>query len=127
MTPDVITANLRDGLYQTWERMYERDIRHMPVLGEGGEVVGIISDRDIRRPGFVDSPNHTHAFAIDNHIKVEDAMSEGLVTLDVDDDISKAVDLMIVRKIGALPVFEGARLAGMVSTVDVLRALRTRL
>ncbi len=53
MSSEVVTANLRDGLHQTFYRMLERGIRHMPVVGEGGTLVGIISERDLRRPRFV--------------------------------------------------------------------------
>lgn len=127
MTPEVITANLRDGLYQTWERMYERGIRHMPVLDDDGKVCGIISDRDIRRPGWVDSPNHTHAFAIDNKTKVETAMSEGLLTVEASDPVGRAIDLLVENRVGALPVFDGEQLVGMISSIDVLRAAKDAL
>ncbi len=127
MTTEVITANLRDGLYQTWERMYERGIRHMPVLGDDGKVCGIISDRDIRRPGWVDSPNHTHAFAIDNKTKVEAAMSEGLLSVASDDPVSRAIDVLVEHRVGALPVFDDDKLVGMLSAIDVLRAYKAIL
>ena len=67
MTKDVVTANLRDGLRQTHERMHERLIRHMPVLGDDGKLAGIITDRDIRRPDFVDTnPDKVDVYAIDD-------------------------------------------------------------
>lgn len=59
MTPAVVTAKLRDGLHQTFHRMLERGVRHMPLLGDAGEMVGIISERDIRRPEFVDHDSNT--------------------------------------------------------------------
>ena len=127
MTSEVITANLRDGLYQTWERMYERSIRHMPVLDDDGKVCGMISDRDVRRPGWVDSPNHSHAFAIDNRTHVESAMSEGVLSVVADDPLARAIDLLVEHRVGALPVFEDDKLVGMLSAVDVLRAFRDRL
>jgi len=38
MTPDVIYANLTDGLRQKFYRMREREVRHMPVLGDHEEL-----------------------------------------------------------------------------------------
>lgn len=126
MTETVVTANLRDGLHQTYRRMLEREVRHMPVLGGDGELVGIISERDLRRPDFVDpGPNRASTFVLDNQTKVERAMTADPVTVASSDEILVAVDVFIERRFGALPVVDGGgRLVGMLSTVDALRALR---
>lgn len=129
MTRDVITANLRDGLRQTFYRMRERRIRHMPVLGEGGKLAGIVSDRDLRRPDWVeDGPNVTHAFVLDNHTKVEQAMVAAPSTGHPDDPISKALSVVVERKYGALPVLDDdGKLVGILTTIDLLRAYRDHL
>ena len=80
MTADVVYANLDDGLRQTFYRMRERGIRHMPVLGDREELVGIISDRDLRRPDWVDSEeNVAHYYILDNASKVGGAMNPRVV------------------------------------------------
>lgn len=129
MTTGVVTANLRDGLRQTFVRMRERRIRHMPVLGEDGRVAGIISDRDLRRPDWVeDGPNVTHYYVLDNSIRVLEAMSADPVTVRPDDSIDKALNILVSRKYGALPVVDAdARLVGILTTVDVLAAFRDHL
>jgi acetoin utilization protein AcuB len=82
MTADVVTANLRDGLHQTLSRMRERRVRHMPVLDEHGHLAGLISDRDIRRPDYVDpQPDQVRPFVLDNTATVSDAMSSSVTTL----------------------------------------------
>ena len=125
MTAPPVTANLRDGLRQTWDRMHERGVRHMPVLDEGGRLVGIISDRDLRRPNNLDEPNVTRFYALDNHSKVQDAMSKKPTTLREDVDFGVALDLFITRRFGAVPVMGmDGRLVGMLSIIDMLRACR---
>lgn len=126
MTTAVITANLRDGLHQTFHRMLERDVRHMPVLGEDGKLVGIISERDLRRPDFVDDdPNTVHYYVLDNSLHVESAMRPSPVTVKADDNMTKAVDLFVQHKIGAVPVVDdGGLVVGILSAVDALRAFR---
>lgn len=125
MTAPPVTANLRDGLRQTWDRMHERGVRHMPVLDDDGRLVGIISDRDLRRPNSLDEPNVTHFYALDNHSKVEDAMSTAPTTLREDVEFGVALDLFIKRRFGAVPVMGmNGRLVGMLSIVDMLRACR---
>ena len=125
MSTDVVYANPLDGLHQTLLRMREHDIRHMPVLGDGGKLVGIISERDLRRPDFVDpDSNHARAFILDNHTSVSQAMSPAPTTIGPDDKVISALDLFITRHYGALPVMEGDKCVGVLSSIDLLRAFR---
>jgi len=123
MSTDVITANLRDGLRQTFYRMRERSIRHMPVT-DGENLVGIISDRDLRRPGWVDDEeNVAHYYLLDNEHKVEETMTRDPRVVAPDDDIQRAVGILLETKFGALPVVdETGKLVGMISAMDMLRA-----
>ncbi len=128
MSTEVITANLRDGLRQTFFRMRERDIRHMPVVGEQGELVGIISDRDLRQPDWIAAEeNVAQYYRLDNAYKVEDAMTGDPATITADQDLGEAADIMVQHKFGALPVVdkaEGQKVVGIISAIDLLRALR---
>ena len=124
MSTEVICANHSDGLRQTFYRMRERGIRHMPVLGQGEKLVGIISDRDLRRPDWVDDEeNVAHYYILDNSNKVEGAMTSPPVTVSKDEAIEVALKLLLKRGFGALPVVDGdGKLVGMLSAVDLLRA-----
>ncbi len=65
---------------------------------------------------------------LDNHIKVERAMTTDPITVTPDDLIIDAVDLFIEHRFGALPVVDGAgKLVGILSSLDMLRVLRERL
>ncbi len=124
MNQNVITANLRDGLRQTFYRMRERGVRHMPVLGDAEKLVGIISDRDLRRPDWVDNEeNVAHYYMLDNHAKVEEAMTAPVIVVHPEDPLTKALELFLKHRFGALPVVNADnRLAGIISAFDVLRA-----
>lgn len=126
MTAEVVTANLADGLHQTFQRMCERGIRHMPVLGDGGQLEGLISDRDLRRPDFVDDgPNKVGYYCLDNTVQVRAAMSTPPVTVGVDEDIREALELFLEHKFGALPVVDtNGALVGILSAHDVLHAFK---
>jgi len=128
MTEDVVFANLRDGLHQTLTRMRERGIRHMPVIGDDGALTGIVSDRDLRRPDFVDpDTNLTRPFALDNSVTVAHAMTRDPSTVAPDAPLRVALDLFIERHFGALPVVTDGEVVGILSTVDLLRAFRDHL
>ena len=129
MIDELVHANLRDGLHQTYRRMRERDIRHMPVIDDDGRLVGIISERDVLRPNFVDTePNTSGAFVLDNKVRVEEAMTPNPITLHTDDGLGKALDLFLKHKFGALPVVdENETLVGILSTIDLLQVLKDQL
>jgi acetoin utilization protein AcuB len=124
MATEVVTANLKDGLRQTFYRMRERGIRHMPVLDDDESIIGVISDRDLRRPDWVDEEqNVAHYYLIDNAHKVEGAMTRDPWAVRPGDSIQDAVELVLKHHIGALPVVgEDRKLVGMISAVDMLRA-----
>lgn len=83
----------------------------MPIVNDGA-AVGIVTDRDIRRyTGYLDQ---TEAYK---------AMSEALITVTPSTDIREAARLLRERKIGGLPVLEDGKLAGVITTCDVLQAL----
>jgi acetoin utilization protein AcuB len=128
MTSDVITANSEDGLRQTFYRMRERDIHHMPVLGDNDQLIGIISDRDLRRPDWVDDEeNVAHFYLLDNAHKVGNTMTKSPAVVGPDDDILDAVAIMLNKPIGALPVVtEEGCLVGIIAAVDMLRAFHER-
>lgn len=129
MSTGVVTANLRDGLRQTLVRMHERDIRHMPVLDDAGCLAGIISERDLRRPDWVDEgDNLARPFVLDNDTKIQAAMTGDPITVTVEDTLAHALDLFIEHGFGAMPVVDrGRKLVGMLSTVDLLRGYRQLL
>ncbi len=124
MSGEVITANLNDGLRQTFYRMRERDIRHMPVLDDEGGLAGIISDRDLRRPDWVDDEeNVAHYYLLDNAHLVKDTMTPGPVKIQQDASIVAAAEIFVEYRYGALPVVDAkGRLVGMLSLLDVIRA-----
>mgnify|MGYP001544306022 CR=1 FL=1 len=129
MSRDVVTANLRDGLRQTFYRMRERSVRHMPVLDDREKLAGIISDRDLRRPDWVDTEeNVAHYYLLDNQKHVEQAMTANPVVIRPEDDIQEALGLFSQYRFGALPVVDDDNnLVGILSVYDLLHAFQDAL
>ena len=98
----------------------ERRIRHLPVLEEG-ELVGIVSDRDLRSaaPALGD-PGRASAL---EKILISDVMTRDVVTTRPEDPIEEAANRMQERRIGCLPVVEDGVLVGILTSSDVMEAL----
>jgi acetoin utilization protein AcuB len=100
----------------------QRGIRHLPVL-DGDRLVGIVSDRDLKR--VMASPAtsleaHELKYLLDQ-LRVEEVMTQAVITIGPMAPIEDAARLMVLEKIGALPVTDGGRLVGLVTETDVLR------
>lgn len=125
MTAKVLTALPDDGIRQTFFRMRESEVRHMPVVDAERKLVGIISDRDLRRPEWVDeAPDLAHIYHLDDNLSVSDLMTRNVMVAHTYDTISKATRILLEHRFGALPVLnKESELVGMLSSHDLLKAL----
>ncbi|WP_207062541.1 HPP family protein [Motiliproteus sp. SC1-56] len=125
MTSKVMTAQPNDGIRQTFFRMRENEVRHLPVVDADRKLVGIISDRDLRRPEWVDeAPDLSHIYNLDDNLEVKDLMTSNVMVAHTYDTIAKATKVLMEHRFGALPVLnKEEELVGMLSSVDLLKAL----
>jgi acetoin utilization protein AcuB len=127
MTRDPLTVAPSDTIGQADELMYENKIRQLPVV-ERHELVGIISDRDIRSflSGSLFETPEERERALGS--KVASIMTTEPITASPEDDLRDTVEVLVNEKIGGIPVVDGAEgLVGIVTYVDVLRWLLERL
>lgn len=124
MTRKVITIRPDAGIREAFFKMKEHHIRHLPVV-EDNRLLGIISDRELRRPDWVDETvDIAHVYQLDDALSVSDVMIKDVHVIHTYDSLRKAARLLLDNRIGAAPVLDktGA-LVGMLSAVDLLRAL----
>lgn len=128
MTDKVITATPQEGIRNAYFRLREAGIRHLPVL-DGAQLVGMLSDRDLRRPDWVDeAPDLSHPYQLDDNLTVADLMNHNPAVIHTYDHLLKATELILKRDYGALPVLDkGNHLVGMLSKGDLIQALHDRL
>ncbi len=128
MTPKPFTVHERTTVDEALRIMSERNIRHLPVVRGEDEVVGIISDRDLRGLGLSLSQDLATIDALRSRMRmrVTEFMSGDVVTVGPEAELDEIIDLLLEEKISAIPVIDSDTnaLLGIVSYVDVLRCVR---
>ena len=127
MTPWPFTVRSSMSVLEARAEMARRHIRHLLVVDNGGLLVGIAADRDIRvnLPSPVTRLSVWEINYLVGRLTVGDVMSRTVLTVDPDRDVRSAARILIDHKIGALPVLVGAKLVGIVTETDLLRAFAT--
>jgi CBS domain-containing protein len=124
MTGALITVRPDTPVLDARHLMLRRRIRHLLVTSESGELMGIVTDRDIR----LNLPSQATSLSVweINHLltrlTVETVMTGSVITLGPDREARDAAQLMLDHQIGALPVMDDGHLIGIVTETDLLRA-----
>jgi CBS domain-containing protein len=113
---DTMTGNPRSidasaSVVEAAQLMREGHIGSLPITHDG-QLVGMITDRDITTRVVADAADHTTA-------PVGDVSSRDLITVEPDKDLDEALQLMAVHQVRRLPVVENGRLVGIVAQADV--------
>ena len=125
MRTPVVTIPAETSVADAAALMRERAIRHLPVVDTQGRLMGIVTDRDLRQVVF-DAAVRGHLEADAPRLgalPVRDVMTWGVVTVTSTTDLHAAAALMRERRLGALPVLDDGRLAGILTEHDLLGAL----
>ena len=108
-----VKANPDQTIADTIKLLVEHDCGSLPVCNDKGELVGIITERDIVRKCFSGSVDCAR-------YRVKDVMSTKVAVGRADDDLDYAINVMKMQKIRHLPVVEGNKVIGMISMRDLL-------
>ena len=124
MTQKLITATPDMSVEQAFLLMRTHRVRHIPVV-EGEALVGIISDRDLRRPRWAEHlDDWTAYYQLNESHTVADVMTRNPETVRASDNVLKAVKTFREHRYGALPVLnKSEELIGILSAQDLLGAL----
>lgn len=126
MTPHVYTINQNQTLLELQGLMSDDNLRRVPVLNDAGQVVGIITDRDVKlaSPSEASTLSRYEASYLLSRIKVKDVMTHNVKTVYATADLADVAALMYQDHIASVPVMdEENNLCGIVTDSDVFRAL----
>ncbi len=127
MTTTLVTASVNDTVGHALRLLEDQEIRHLPIVN-GKKLVGMVSDRDLREyrlPLLVELNEPKRADAMLD-TPLFQLMKEAVLALETHETLVQAIDLLLQYGVGAVPVVErdSDEIVGIVSYVDVLRALR---
>jgi CBS domain-containing protein len=122
MTKEVTTLERNDSLQLVKDIMTLGRVRHFPVIDDG-KLVGVVSQRDLYKAslGSVMKYGEKAQRAFLEGIAVKEVMNEPPITVAPHTSVQEAARLMMEKKIGCLPILEGAELVGLVTETDMLK------
>lgn len=125
MTPNPVTVTLANKPSEARAIFAEHRFHHLPVLS-GEDLMGVISVFDLMKVTWGDptrqDPRALDTF-LDHTTTLETFLTRNVVTVSPKDTIRRAAELLSEGTFHALPVCEGRKLVGIITTTDLIRYL----
>jgi len=125
MSRTVITVDINDSMQDAMKLLKEHGISMLPVT-KRGKLVGIVTDRDIKRSSASDATTlevHELLYLI-SKITVKDIMTKEPITIPFDLTVEEAAEIMMKNKISGAPVVDhDGQLVGVITKGDIFRVL----
>lgn len=122
MTVDPETVTPDTPLREVLTKLREDNCRQLPVLNSHGQLVGIITDRDVRLA--MNSPlilrERWQDEALLDNMSAASCMTANPITVSPDTPAYIAAEMLSTYKYGALPVVDGETLVGIITVTDIL-------
>jgi CBS domain-containing protein len=124
MTRDPITVEEDTSMKDAMLLLRSHHIRHLPVA-TGRFLVGLVSDRDIRRasPSILQGIDKSGFESVMEDTPVSRIMTREPFTVTADTPLIEAIQILIEKKFGSLPVVDGKELIGIFTEIDALKIL----
>lgn len=127
LSKKLVYVGPRNTLDEAYCIMRDRNIRHLPVIGEDGLVIGMLSDRDLQRAMRsevkVAGKFREEEMEFPEGTLVEHYMNWPVKSVDVDGDLVEVAQMMIQEKISAVLVAESQAIVGIITHEDLLKVL----
>lgn len=123
MTRETFTLREDDTLKTARSMMSLARIRHIPIVNQDLEFIGLVTHRDILSATiskFADVDKKTRD-EIDEGIPVSEIMRTDVTTITPDVSIRDAAEILLNHKYGCLPVLHNRVLAGIITEADFLK------
>ena len=124
MIHEPVTLNIDEPFCKVAQIFQERDIRHLPIVNAQGQILGIISQRDLNRiaspkkasdGSYLYDPVELTKYILKQHV------IQKVFALGPEDSLEKAVELMAEKKLGCMPIVDAEnKVIGITTITDLL-------
>ena len=125
MSKNIITVDQKDSMQDAMDLLKKNDIRMLPVMKKG-KLVGIITDRDLKKASASDATTleiHEMLYLL-TKIRVRDIMTKEVITVPPDFTVEETAQVLLRNKISGAPVVgANGQLAGTITQTDLFRVL----
>ena len=125
MSKQVITIDANDSMNDAIRLLKKHDIKMLPVMKQG-KLVGIVTDRDLKRSSASDATSleiHELLYLI-SKIKVKDVMTKNPITVPLDYTIEETAEVLLKHKISGVPVIDhDGNIVGTITQNDIFRTI----
>ncbi|MDI9434181.1 MAG: CBS domain-containing protein [Planctomycetota bacterium] len=112
MSRDVVHVHPDTPIARVLELLIENDITGVPVVESNGDLVGIVTEKDMIGILFgQDTPSGT----------ARDCMTEDVLSFDENDDIIAVCECLITNHLRRVPILADGRLVGIISRRDLIK------
>lgn len=123
MISNVFSVKTTDSIHLARMMMKDKGIRHLPVVDEAGEFIGLLTQRSLLNHAF----NIVEKFGLSGLEKrelrspVKEIMTTECITVPPDAGLITVGELFIIKKVSCLPVVKENQLKGIVTSVDFVK------
>jgi len=118
MTRSVATCRTQDTLSTASQKMWDHDCGVLPIVGDDGRLVGIITDRDVCMAAWSKGQRL-------DAIRIEEAMAKQVFCATPDQDLDAAETLMAEKQVRRIPIVDADnKPIGILSMNDIAREVK---
>lgn len=123
MSSNVLTVNHTNSLREVHALIQDKGIHHVPVVS-GSKLIGLISKSDLERITYVQNfEDGKLAMQMYDALTIEQVMTKDIISVKESDTIQEVAEILAANAFHALPVLDGEKVVGIVTTTDLLRYL----
>lgn len=126
MTTELVTISPDNTLPEAHRLMTTHQVRRLPVVDKGGDLIGIVTQGDVRgaEPSQATSLSVWELNYLLATLKVSSIMTPNPLTVSADATVAQAARIMLENKVSGLPVLErDGRLVGIITESDIFRMI----
>jgi acetoin utilization protein AcuB len=118
MSTDLVTIRKEASIQEAMALMKQQSIRHLPVVDQKMNLLGWITDADLR--GVLIA-------SMLEELTIEDVMIRKPFTIHPEMELEEAARILLDKRVGGLPIVKNGTLVGVITVSDILSAFITFL